>query len=68
MASSDVSSISNYKFVDGQETIGIGIAIPLICILVVALRFLTRVLQRAHIGIDDWLSAASLVRVTAILA
>ena len=62
MATNGVQTISNYKFVDAKATIGIGIAIPVICVFVVGLRFLTRFLQKNIIGLDDWLSAGSLVR------
>ena len=61
MAANNVQTISNYKFVNAEETIAIGIAIPVICVFIVGLRFLTRVLQKNSIGCDDWLSAGSLV-------
>ena len=62
MATNNVQTISNYKFVNAQETIAIGVAIPVVCVSIVGLRFLARVLHKSHIGIDDWLSAGSLVR------
>lgn len=62
MAANNVQTISNYKFVNGRDTVAIGIAMPVICVLIVGMRFLTRILQKSYVGIDDWLSAGSLVR------
>lgn len=62
MAANNVQTISNYKFVDARQTVAIGYAIPVICVVIVGMRFLTRILQKNYIGIDDWLSAGSLVR------
>lgn len=44
------------------EVWAIGTALPAACGLVVALRFITRNLQKARIGIDDWLILGGLVR------
>ena len=59
--------MADYKFifqlVNAKEKIALGSALPAVCIIVVALRFLTRRLQNVKVGIDDWLAVCGLVRV-----
>ena len=50
-----------FHFVYAKETIALGSALPGVCIVVVALRFLTRRLQNVKVGIDDWLAVCGLV-------
>jgi hypothetical protein len=50
-----------FHFVDAQETIALGAALPAVCILVLGLRFFTRRLQKVQVGIDDWLAVGGLV-------
>ena len=50
-----------FDFVDAQESIAVGSALPAVCLIVVALRFWTRRLQKVQIGMDDWLAVAGLV-------
>ena len=54
---------STYTFpsVNAQESIALGSALPAVCLIVVALRFWTRRLQKVQIGIDDWWAVAGLV-------
>lgn len=54
---------STYTFpsVDAQESIAIGLALPAVCLVVVALRFWTRRLQKVQTGMDDWWAVAGLV-------
>ena len=54
---------STYTFptVGAQESIAIGSALPAVCLLVVALRFWTRRLQKIQPGMDDWWAVAGLV-------
>lgn len=51
-----------FQFVNAKETIALGSALPAVCMIVVALRFLTRRLQNVIVGIDDWLAVCGLVR------
>ena len=53
--------IFTFPFTDAHQVISIGVALPVICILVVGLRFLTRLLQKVRVGLDDWLSLGGLV-------
>ena len=50
-----------FQFVNAQETIAVGAALPVVCAVVVALRFFTRWLQNIRVGIDDWLAVGGLV-------
>ena len=50
-----------FPFVDGNETMALGIVLPITCLIVVAIRFYMRNIQKAGIGIDDWLALAGLV-------
>ena len=54
-------STLTFHFVDAQESIAIGSALPAVCLIVVALRFWTRRLQKVQIGMDDWWAVAGLV-------
>ena len=54
-------SIFTFKYNDAEQVLSIGTAIPAVCIVIVGLRFLTRTLQRAKLGLDDWLSLGGLV-------
>ena len=53
--------IFTFKYIDAEQMVSIGIAIPAVCIVIVGLRFLTRSLQSSKIGLDDWLSLGGLV-------
>ena len=55
---------SPVRYSYASSTIGLAIALPIIDLIVVALRFLARRKQRLHIGPDDWLSIGALVGVT----
>ena len=63
MASKDPAgqSIFTFKYNDAGQVRSIGSAIPVVCIVIVGLRFLTRILQRTRLGLDDWLSLGGLV-------
>lgn len=50
-----------FPFVNGQNVMAIGVALPIVCIIVVVLRFWTRRLQKTMIGLDDWLIVGGLV-------
>ena len=54
-------STFTFHFVNAQESIAVGSALPAVCLIVVALRFWTRRLQKVQIGIDDWWAVAGLV-------
>ncbi|KAK0511778.1 hypothetical protein JMJ35_006351 [Cladonia borealis] len=56
-------STFTFRFVDAQESIAIGSALPVVCLIVVALRFWTRRLQKVQICMDDWWAVASLLAV-----
>ena len=49
------AKVFTFKFVNASETIAVGATLPIICVMVVALRFFTRTRQVAQVGIDDWL-------------
>ena len=53
--------IFTFPFNNARQIISIGVALPTVCILVVVLRFLTRLLQKVRLGLDDWLSLGGLV-------
>lgn len=59
-ANSD-AKVFTFSFVNASETIAIGSALPIVCVIVVALRFFTRTRQVAHVGLDDWLILAGAV-------
>ena len=50
-----------FHFVNAKETIALGSALPAVCLVVIASRFLTRKLQKAKVGNDDWLALCGLV-------
>ena len=50
-----------FHFVNARETIALGSALLAVCLIVIALRFLTRKLQKAKVGTDDWLALCGLV-------
>ena len=54
-------SAFTFPFVDAQESIAIGLALPAVCLILVALRFWTRRLQKVEIGMDDWWAVAGSV-------
>ena len=58
---SDESFQFTFRFVNGQETMAVGIALPCVCIFIVVLRFWTRSIQKVNIGLDDWLIMGCLV-------
>lgn len=63
MANADTAgqSIFTFSYNDASQVLSIGTAIPAVCIVIVALRFFTRTLQHATLGLDDWLSLGGLV-------
>lgn len=48
-------------FVSAGDVFGIGIAFPLVEIIVVGCRFWLRYTQQRAVGIDDWLILSALV-------
>lgn len=54
-------SLFTFKYNDVEQVLSIGTAIPAVCVVIVGLRFLTRALQNAKLGLDDWLSLGGLV-------
>lgn len=56
------SSPFTIAYVNGYESLAIGAALPAVAIIVVALRFWTRAMQKVDYGIDDWLILIGLVR------
>lgn len=54
-------STFTFPFVDAQESIAISLALPAVCLILVALRFWTRKVQKVQIGMDDWWAVAGLV-------
>lgn len=65
MANADTAgqSIFTFSYNDASQVLSIGTAIPAVCIVIVALRFFTRTLQHATLGLDDWLSLGGLITV-----
>ncbi|KAH8649695.1 hypothetical protein BGZ60DRAFT_534571 [Tricladium varicosporioides] len=57
---------STFKYVNNAQCQAIGIALPAVCILIVALRFWTRRKQKARTDFDDWLILAGLLWVCAM--
>lgn len=55
-----------FHFVNARETIALGVVMSVVCIFIVALRFLVRYRQEVKIGVDDWLSSGGLVSITQI--
>lgn len=60
-ANSADQSVFTFKYNDAEQVLSIGIALPAVCIVIVGLRFCTRILQNAKLGLDDWLSLGGLV-------
>lgn len=60
-AKQSIHDIFTFPYNDAHQVISIGAVLPAVCILVVSLRFLTRLLQNVRIGLDDWLSLGGLV-------
>jgi len=52
--------------VSTHEVIALSVALPIISIIIVALRFLTRRMQNVKLGIDDWLIVNGLVFLVAM--
>ena len=52
---------SQFPLVNSRETIAIGSALPMVCLVIVTLRLQARKLQKVDIGIDDWLAVAGSV-------
>ncbi|CRG90045.1 hypothetical protein PISL3812_07086 [Talaromyces islandicus] len=52
----------------GWEEIKISIALSAISALAVALRFTSRLVKRAKLGLEDWIALASLVSISAMLS
>ena len=48
---------------DPAYVLAAGIAFPVLCIIVVSLRFYARSGQKARYGLDDWLSLFALVSI-----
>lgn len=56
--------VYTFSYATPGEVWAMGVAMPAACALVVGLRFMTRNMQKARIGIDDWLILGGLVRAT----
>lgn len=56
----------SFPYVDGAQSLAIGIAMPAVCALMVALRLATRRIQNVKLGSDDWLIIAGLWMVVAM--
>ncbi|KAL9057863.1 MAG: hypothetical protein Q9162_002093 [Coniocarpon cinnabarinum] len=56
-------STFSFQYVYKDEVITLGSLLPAACIIVVALRFYTRHIQKALIGVDDWLALCGLIPV-----
>lgn len=61
MGANSDAKVYTFKFVNAGNVIAIGSALPVVCVIVVSLRFYTRTRQVAHVGIDDWLILAGTV-------
>lgn len=57
---------STFKYVNNAQCLAIGIALPAVCELIVALRFWTRRKQKARKDLDDWLILVGLLWVCAM--
>ena len=55
------SNVFTFRFTNRPEVIAMGTALPIVCFLVVCLRFFTRRAQRVGLGPDDWLIVGGLV-------
>jgi hypothetical protein len=51
-----------FEFLRPGEVLALGIAMPLVCIFVSALRIYTRRVQRQTMKVDDWLIIPCTVR------
>ena len=60
-ANSADQSQFTFKYNDADQVLWIGTALPAVCIVIVGLRFCTRILQNLKLGWDDWLSLGGLV-------
>ncbi|CAD6593849.1 MAG: hypothetical protein ASARMPREDX12_007700 [Alectoria sarmentosa] len=56
-------NIFTFKYNNAEQVLAIGTAIPAVCIFITGLRFITRALQNAKFGLDDWLSLGGLIAV-----
>ena len=54
--------VYTFSYATPGEVWAMGTALPAACALVVGLRFMTRCLQKAGCGLDDWLILGGLVR------
>lgn len=61
-SSTSFSNEISFKYVSPGEMIAASTVLPALSIIFVALRFYVRKLQRAQIGIDDWLIVPGLVQ------
>lgn len=52
-----------FQFVNAKETVALGSTLPVVCLIVIALRFFTRRLQNVKVGSDDWLALCGLFAV-----
>ncbi|KAI1088027.1 hypothetical protein F5B19DRAFT_499403 [Rostrohypoxylon terebratum] len=57
---------SHFLFTTPEDVVAIGISFPIICIVLITLRFYARRQYGTYIRIDDWLSAIGVVMITAI--
>ncbi|CAD6576753.1 MAG: hypothetical protein ASARMPRED_007869 [Alectoria sarmentosa] len=53
--------VYTFSYATPGEVWAMGVAMPAACALVVGLRFMTRNMQKARIGIDDWLILGGLI-------
>lgn len=58
----------HFRFTTPNDVVSVGISFPIICIVLVTLRFYARRQYGTYIGIADWLSAVGVVMITAIAA
>ena len=55
---------TTFSYAYPGEVIAAGAVLPSLCIIIVALRFWTRSLQKGNYGVDDWLTLPALVSIT----
>jgi hypothetical protein len=61
MSKQQPANFSTFAFAYHGNVIAAGAALPAVGIVVVALRFWTRVKRETRLGIDDWLMVPALV-------
>ena len=61
MAKQHLANFSTFAFAYHSDVIAAGAAMPAVGIIIVTLRFWTRVKRKTRLGIDDWLMVPALV-------